>query len=106
MSPTLALMSLGVKVRPLWPTSMRMVFALATAERVATARDVKSMLAVVLFYLCGCLGIRRRMKKKELLNRLQLGYHLSRIGLFGLRKISRNSQEPEGVLALYAFSFQ
>lgn len=45
------------------------------------------------------------MKKKELLNRLQFGYHLSRIGLFGLRKISRNSQKPEGVLALYTSSF-
>lgn len=32
------------------------------------------------------------MKKKELLNRLQLGYHLSRIVLFGLRKISRKKQ--------------
>lgn len=44
-------MSSGVNVRPPLPTSIRMVLALATAEKAATARVEKSILAVVLCFV-------------------------------------------------------
>lgn len=84
-------MSLGEKVRPPWPTSMRIVFALATAEKAVTARVEKSILAVV-FWVVLKVGI--KIRKKEETGKVNLqawGYHLKKKKkrLFGLRKISR-----------------